>query len=344
MARKCGKIGQKMVHYQEIRPMPKKIEISHRTIVFTFLFLLFLWFIYIIRDIILQLFIALLIMAILNPLVSKLSKRKIPRGISVFVAYLLFFGLIGVTIAAIVPPLISQTTTFINNLPDYMVSLGATQTVNEKILEQIIVQLGSIPAEIVKVIGSIFSNILNVVAVMIFAFYFLLVREKLDEHLGFFFGDEKRHDVGKIIDLLEKRLGGWARAELLLMALVGVSTYVGLTLLGVPFSLPLAILAGLLEIVPYLGPIIAAVPAILIGLTVSPLMALAVAGLAFLIQQVENYVFIPKVMQKSAGVSPIITLIALAIGFRLAGIVGVVISVPVVITLQVVGREYLLKD
>ena len=171
-----------------------------------------------------------------------------------------------------------------------------------------------------------------------------MVREKLDDHLGFFFGEEKKHKAGKLIDLLETRLGGWARGELILMALVGVSTYVGLALLGIPFALPLALLAGLFEIIPYLGPIIAAVPAVLIGLSISPLMALATAALAFLIQQLENYIFVPKVMEKSVGVSPIITLIALAIGLRLAGIIGVVISVPVVITLQVLGRQYLVKD
>lgn len=327
-----------------LTPMLKKVEISHRTVIFTVLFLISLWFLYLIRDIILQLFIALLIMAILNPLVTKLSKWKIPRGISVFLAYLLFFGVLGAIIAGIIPPLVSQTTSFGNNLPKYLGNLGINRVISEQIVGQLISQLGNIPGQVVKVGVSVFTNILDVFAVLIFAFYLLLVREKLDDHLGFFFGEEKKHKVGKFIDLLETRLGGWARGELMLMALVGASTYVGLALLGIPFALPLALLAGLFEIIPYLGPIIAAVPAVLIGLSISPLMGLAAAALAFLIQQLENYLFVPKVMEKSVGVSPIITLIALAIGLRLAGIIGVVISVPVVITLQVLGKEYLVKD
>jgi len=126
--------------------------------------------------------------------------------------------------------------------------------------------------------------------------------------------------------------------------LVGTFTYLGLLILGIPFALPLALLAGVLEIIPYIGPIIAAIPAVLVGLSISPLMGLAVASLAFLIQQFENYLFVPKVMEKSVGVSPIITLVALVIGLRLAGVVGIIVSVPLVITLQVLGKQYLLKD
>jgi predicted PurR-regulated permease PerM len=102
-------------------------------------------------------------------------------------------------------------------------------------------------------------------------------------------------------------------------------------------------LAGLLEIVPYIGPIIAAIPAVIIGFGISPVIGLATAALALLIQQLENYVLVPKVMEKSVGVSPIVTLLSLAVGFKVAGIVGALISVPVVITLQVLSKEYILS-
>jgi predicted PurR-regulated permease PerM len=113
-----------------------------------------------------------------------------------------------------------------------------------------------------------------------------------------------------------------------------------LALIGIPFAVPLAIMAGLLEIVPMLGPIVAAVPATIIGLSISPTMGLAAAALAFAVQQLENYVFVPKIMEKSTGVSPIITLLALAIGFRLAGVAGAVISMPVVLALSIIAKEY----
>jgi len=319
--------------------MPRKIEISHRTIIFAVLFLISLWFLYYIRDLILELFAALLIMAILNPLVTRLSKLKIPRAISVFIAYLVVFGVFGAALAGIIPPLVEQTTSFANNLPKYLSSLGVGDYINEQITGQLLSQLGAIPGQIIKVGVSVFSNVIAVITVLILAFYLLLARDKLEDQLGLFFGEDKKRELGRIIDLLESRLGGWARGELTLMVLVGVSNYIGLVILGIPFALPLAILSGLLEIIPYLGPVIAAIPGVIIGLSISPLMGLAVAALAFLIQQLENYLFVPKVMEKSVGVSPIITLLALAVGFRIAGVVGVVISVPIVLTVQVLLKE-----
>ncbi len=321
--------------------MPRKIEISHRTIIFAVLFLVSLWFLYYIKDLILELFVALLIMAILNPLVTRLSKLKIPRAISVFIAYLVVFGIFGAAIAGIIPPLVEQTTSFVNNLPKYLSSLGVGGYINEQITGQLLAQLGSIPGQLVKVGVSVFSNVIAVITVLILAFYLLLARDKLEDQLGLFFGEDKKRELGRIIDLLELRLGGWARGEFTLMALVGVSNYIGLVILGIPFALPLAILSGLLEIIPYLGPVVAAIPGVIIGLSISPLMGLAVAALAFLIQQLENYLFVPKVMEKSVGVSPIITLLALAVGFRIAGVVGVVISVPMVLTVQVLLSKYL---
>ena len=323
--------------------MPKKIEISHKTIIFTVLFLIFIWFLYYIKGIILQFFVALLLMAIFNPMVTKLAKLRIPRAVSVLLTYLFVFGLFGVVLAGIVPALVEQTTSFINHLPKYLNNLGLSGAISERLMEQLLSQLVSLPGQLVKVGVSVFSNILSVITILIFAFYLLLARDKIDDQLSVFLGEEKKKEIGRLVDLLEIKLGGWARAEVTLMVLVGVFTFVGLTLLGIPFALPLAILAGLLEIIPTLGPILAAVPTVLIGFSISPLMGLATAALAFLVQQVENYVFVPKVMEKSAGVSPIITLLALAVGFRLAGLVGAVIAVPVVLVIQILMKEYLLS-
>jgi predicted PurR-regulated permease PerM len=125
------------------------------------------------------------------------------------------------------------------------------------------------------------------------------------------------------------------------MFVVGASSYIGFRLLNVPFALPLSILAGLMEVVPYVGPILAAIPAAIIGFGVSPVLGLATVSLSFLVQQTENYVFVPKIMEKSAGVDPIATLLSLTIGFKLAGVVGLLISVPVFITLKVLFQEYL---
>lgn len=321
--------------------MPKKIEISHRTIIFTALFLLLLWFLYLIRDILLIFFISLLLMAIINPAVTKLSKYRIPRVVSVLFVYMATIVILTLIIGGILPALIEQTTNFANNLPSFLSGIGLSSYFSDQIIEELIVQLGKLPAQIIKVIFSIFSNVIAVITVTILTLYLLLSRNKIDEQLTNFLGEKQQKRVEKIVDNLEEKLGGWARGELALMVLVGLFTFIGLSLLGIPYALPLSLLAGVLEIIPNLGPIIAAVPSVIIGFGISPAIGIAVIVLAFIIQQVENYVFVPKVMEKSVGVSPIITLLALAVGFKVSGIIGALISVPVLITFQVLIKEYL---
>jgi predicted PurR-regulated permease PerM len=324
--------------------MVRRIEVSHKTIIFSVFFIIFLGFLFIIREIILQLFVALLLMTILDPLVNKISSIKVPRAIAVLVSYILFIGVLGGVVAAIAPVVIDQTSRFISALPGYLVNIGVTKELSNKALEGFLTTVGDIPGEVFKLTYSIFSNFLNVVTVLVFAFYMLLSRSKLDEQLGNSFGEAKSKEVGRVINNLEYRLGGWARGELTLMLAVGLGTYVGYMLLGIPFALPLAILAGLFEIIPVLGPIVSAVPAIIIGFGISPFLGFGAIAVAFLVQQLENYILVPKIMEKSVGVSPIITLVAITIGARLAGIVGVIISVPMVITIQVLIKEYLVKE
>ena len=313
---------------------PRKVEISHKTIIFTVVFLGSIWFVYYIRDIVLQLFMALLLVAILNPFVTKLSKYRIPKGLSIILSYILIFGLLGTAIAAILPPLVEQTTNLANGLPVFLQSSEFSRYINEDLIKQFVSQLGSVPSQIIKAGFSLFGNILDILTVAIFAFYLLLIRDKFDTNLGFLFGKEKSKDIADFVNTLEIKLGGWARGQFLLMLLIGSFSYIGFIILGIPYALPLAMLAGLFEIVPYLGPIIAAIPAIILGFSISPFLGFAAIGLAILIQQLENYVFVPKIMEKSTGVSPIVILVSLAVGFRLAGIVGMIISIPIVIIIQ----------
>ena len=324
--------------------MPRKIEVSHRTIIFAVLFLLGLWFLYFIRDIILELFVALLLMTILEPLVFKLSKIKVPRALSVLLTYVLVIGVIGGVISLIVPTLVDQTTSFLNALPRYISNLGITSDVSDQIVKGFLSTVGNAPGEIFQFTFSVFNNILAIITVLVFAFYMLVSREKLNDQLAHFFGEDRRKMIVDILDALENKLGGWARGELILMISIGLATYVGLRILGIPYALPISILSAILEIVPILGPIISAIPSVLIGFGLSPITGFGVVAMTVLIHQLEGYVLVPKVMEKSVGVSPLVTLIALAVGARLAGIVGAIISVPMVITLEVLAKQYFFRE
>lgn len=321
--------------------MINKIEISHRTIIFTTAFIFTLWLLYSIRDILLGLFGALLIMTILNPLVTRLTKFRIPRGISVLLVYVLVFGILGTAVGSIITPLIEETSNFANGLPNYLQNIGLPTFVGDQAINNLLSQVTQIPGQVLRVSISFFSNFVMVVGSLVFAFYLLMAREKFNTQLTGLLGREKSEKISGIIDKLELKLGGWARGQLLLMVVIGLTTFLGLTLLGIPYALPLAILAGVLEIIPTLGPIISAIPAIIIGLGISPIMGLAVAALSLLINQLENYLLVPKIMEKSVGYSPVVILLALAIGAKLAGVVGILISVPVLITSQILLEEYL---
>ena len=281
--------------------MTRKVEISHKTIIFTVIFLASLWFVYFIGDIVLQLFVALLLVTILNPVVVKLSKFKIPKVVSIVLSYVLIFGFLGFAIASILPPLIEQTTNLANGLPSYFQNLQLSKYINEEVTKQIFSQFGTLPGQLVKAGFSFFGNILSILTVAIFAFYLLLIRDKFDTNLEFLFGKEKTKDIANLVNTLEIKLGGWARGQFLLMLSIGLFSYLGFILLGIPYALPLAMLAGIFEIIPYVGPIVAAIPAIILGFSISPFLGFAAVGLAILIQQLENYVLVPKIMEKSTG-------------------------------------------
>lgn len=323
--------------------MPRKIEISHRTIIFTFVTLFGIWLAYFLRHVILQVFVALLIMTIINPLVRRFQKYKIPRVVSTLVIYILLIGLLVLVVSTVIPPLLEQSKNFVLSLPGYLENIKTPYFSGRDIAVQLTQEIGTVPSQAVKVGVSFFTNLVSVFAVFVFAFYFLMSREKLDDQLESLVGEANSKKVVKVVDKLEVRLGGWARGELILMTIVGVLNYIGFLILGVHFALPLAILAGLLEVVPTVGPILGALPAVIVGFSINPFTGLAVATLAFFIQQLENYVFVPNVMHKSVGVSPVITLFALIVGFKIAGVVGAILAVPTVITIEVLSQEFLLK-
>ena len=322
--------------------MPKKIEISHRTIIFTVIFLLSLWLLYYLRSVLVTLFLAVILMAALSPLVERLHKWRIPRALSIVLVYILIFVIIGFTIAGIIPPLVEQTQNLFSNFPSYMESLrwlGVDQNMIYSQINQISSTLGSISGGIIKTATGFFQNLIGLVILMVISFYLVLERKNLDKYLLRFFGENVANNGVRVFDKIEKRLGGWVRAELLLMLIIGVLSYIGLSLLGVDYALPLALLAGFLEIIPSIGPFISAIPAVLVGLLVSPLMALAVAALYFLVQQLENNLIVPQIMARECGLNPLITIIALIVGFKLGGVPGAILSVPIVLLLEVILTE-----
>lgn len=321
--------------------MPRKIEISHRTILFTLGILAVVWFIIQVREILFLLFVSLILVSALHSPVSWLAKRKIPRPLSIIVFYLLIFTMFIGGLALLIPPFIEQTKIIVSNTPFF---LGAAnqfflyQLPIEEIIKSLSSNVNVFGSNIFRYTLGFFGNIITLVSIFVFTFYLLLRWDNLGKLLSAGFASEER--ISRLLNRIEIGLGNWVRGEFLLMVIIGVMSYIGLTLLGVPSALPLAIAAGILEIIPIIGPIISAIPAVLVALAVSPLLALATVALYFVIQQLENNLIVPKVMERAVGIDPLGTILALMIGANLMGMLGAFLAVPFVVLAKIIIIDF----
>lgn len=317
--------------------MPTKIEISHRTIIFTLVLIAAVWLILEIRDILFLLFISFILMSALRPIVDGMERIRIPRILSILLLYGLVFGGLGAGIASMVPTLVVQSGKLFMQLPDVLSKVFPYISSDVQSLVQ---QMAPVGENLVKVTVGVFSNVLAVLTVMTFTFYFLLERRHLQDFLGALLGGEIGERVLSVLLQIEKRLGAWVLGELCLMAFVGLLVYGGLFFLRVEYALPLAIFAGLLEIVPTIGPTVSAIPALLVAFGSSPVLALSVMALYIIVQQIENNLLVPIVMKRSVGLPPVLTILALMIGGRFGGIAGAVLAVPVLLAVQEVINSF----
>lgn len=316
--------------------MPTKIEISPKTILLIAVLIASVWFVVQVRDILFLLFIAFIIMSSLRPIVDRLEKYKIPRPIAIIGIYIVLISLVGVYTSFVLPPLITESIRLAQLLPEFITRYAPYVSINQ---DTIFAQIAPIGQNLARFTVGIFSNIIAVFTVLVFAFYFLLERNNLTKFLEVIIGKEWGNRSINIVNKSEERMGAWVRGQLLLVFIIGQASYIGLTLLGINYALPLALIAGVLELFPIIGPNIAAIPAILVALTISPGLAIAVAALYLIIQQVENNVIVPAVMKKTVGIPPLASLLALMIGGSLGGVLGIILSVPILLVIQTIITE-----
>ncbi len=316
-----------------------KIEISSRTIVFTVVFLIFLEILWIIKDLLFSIFVAFIIMSALKPFVDMLLKVKLPRYLASFIVFSLFLSIFVALSIWAFPPLITQFSLLIQQSIYYLNNIGFIDKYMN--LGSLTNYLPNLTSNFFGVVGSVFSNAVFIISTLFFGFYFLVDETFIREILIKFFSEKDVTRVTVTLDKIEKRMAAWFWGETTLMTIIGVFTYIGLLLLGVPFAAPLAIIAGMLEAVPNVGPVLSAIPAFFIALPQSYFLALSTLALYFIIQQFENNIIVPLVMKKAVGLNPIITLIALIIGGELGGIMGVILAIPVTLFIDSLLLEIL---
>lgn len=318
--------------------MIQKIEISAKTILFTISILLLLKVLWMIRELVYAIFLAFIFMSALKPIVKFLEKGRIPRPLAVFSVFVASVFSLAALVSFVIPPLVQESLNFIRNLPILIMTAFPNLSFFFDV-DALSKFLPDITQNFFKVIRGVFSNFIFVVSIIFFTFYFLLEEKFLKKFLDKFLEKDLSETIAEIFDRIEKRMGAWVWGELVLMTLIGLMSYLGLLLLNVKFAVPLAIMAGLLEVVPIIGPTIAAIPAFFVAASTSWFMGGAVVALYFLIQQLENNLIVPVVMKKAVGLNPIVTLIALTIGGKLGGFLGILLSVPAALLIETIITE-----
>lgn len=316
-----------------------KVEISLKTIILTILSILSLYFLWLIHDLIFSLFIAFILMSALKPAVLYLIRHKVPRFLALVIVYLIFLLFFILIFSLIIPPIIIETTNLIVSLPQMVHSLNPTiyTWLNLNSITQYVPDATS---QIFKIAGSIFSNILFLITTIFFSFYLLIEENVIKRFLLKFFNDPRAQQIKTIIDKAEKRMSSWFWGEFQLMTIVGCLSFIGFNLIGLKYALPLAVLAGLLEVVPNMGPILATIPATLVGFSQSPFLGFAALAVSILVQQLENNLIVPIVMRNAVGLNPIVTLIALIIGSRIGGgALGVLLAIPAFLFIETFFTE-----
>lgn len=335
----------------------RKIEISTSTIIKTILIILALGLLYLVRDIVLLLFIAVIIVAAIDPAVDWMQKKRIPRPAGTLLIYIVLLSLISLVISFLIPPMAMQLHEFSGNLTQYyngaqssLSNFGTNLQANHidigigRMANEVGNAVGNIPKNIFSTTIGVFSGALSFVVILSMAFYMSVEEDGIKKFIVSITPASHKKYAASLTERIEEKIGRWMAGQLLLMIIIFILDYIGLSLIGMPYALVLAFLAGILEAVPYVGPIASAVPGIIIGFLISPLMGF-LAFLVYLIaQQFETNVIVPQIMKKALGLNPVATISAILIGFKLLGVLGAIIAVPTATAISLVISDILERE
>jgi predicted PurR-regulated permease PerM len=316
------------------------------------------WLLYLVRDTLLLIYVAGLIAVGISPLVDAIEQQRVitrirvPRWAAILSVYVVLFTVVVLFVMLMVPPLASQARDFVAVAPD-LISRGQRWLVQQGILGRELTigeavrqapgggsdAVGTVASAIWGFVGGVFG----VLTILIVAFYLLVDAEGIVRAMVRLFPRAERARVRDAFQRAAGKVSAWLAGQLLLGAIIGTTAAIGLWILGVPYFYVLALIAGIGELIPIVGPVLAAIPAIAVAFSVSPALALGV-GLFFIVQQqVENHILVPKIMSRQVGISPVVVIMALLVGGSLLGIVGAILAVPTAAILQVLFQELLVE-
>ncbi len=326
--------------------MEKKVDISLNIIIRVLAVAAIVTFLYLIREVIALFLVAVIITAALNPVIRRVQAFNCSRALAVMFVYLVFFTTLGLIISLIMPTLVSQFEEFVVSFPDLMVSFfPESYNISEKIFsadlgEKFVGSLGNIFSKA----GSFVQGVISVVAIISMSFYMSLQENGLKQGIVMITPRERKDYVASLVDRIYQSFGRWMMGQIITMFFVGILYFIALYFLGVPYVVVLALIGGLLEIIPYFGPIVAGIPAIILGFTQGPVIGMVVIVAYLLINIIENHFLVPKIMNKAVGLSPVLIILALLVGVRLGGVIGLFLAVPLAGAINVFVKDVWAKQ
>ena len=320
------------------------------------------WLLYSLRIVLFLFFVAIVLGTAIRPAVEWLHRRGISRAVGVIIIYVLIAALVSGILALILPLIAEQTTQITQNLPQYYTNFrGALINSSNRLLQNIGLR---VPAqyslltnrntanteEMLTQVSQtllytnlVMKGILSTLAIFLLAYYWTQEGTPAIRGLLRFFPPQRRKNAREFLRLAETKLGGYIRGQGLLCISIGAAAFIAYVLIGLPYTLVLAIFAGIMEMVPIFGPALGAIPALSVALSIDPEKAIWVVIATVLIQMLENVFLVPRIMKSSAGVNPIIVLLSLIAFSSVFGFAGALLALPLAAIIQLfVSRVVLL--
>ncbi|MDX1413360.1 MAG: AI-2E family transporter [Candidatus Promineifilaceae bacterium] len=321
------------------------------------------WFLWRFQNVLLLIVTGIILSTAIRPGVLWMEKRGVPQSAGI----LLIFGLIAAVLGLLtwysLPILTEQGTAITQNLVDGYRSWRLTiQQVPNILVRRLLIILPTDPHQILGLSSDVpltatdpnmpaagiqenglLVGFFQFLTVAILTFYWTLESNRVKQAAYLLVPLKRREGVRELVQALETKVGGYLLGQGLLCLTIGIMAFIAYMLIGLPNALLLAIIAGLLEAVPIVGPFLGAVPAIAVGLSVSPLTALWVLIATGVIQQLENSFLVPRIMNRTIGVRPLVTLLALLAFGSLFGVLGALVALPLAAVIQVLMDRYLLN-
>ena len=319
------------------------------------------WMLFLVRSTLVTAYISGLLAMGISPLVRIIERQKmfaigqrVPRWFAILMIYAAIIGaLVGLGMA-VIPPLIDQAEQLWRTLPDkleqgqqWLMRIGVLRdpvTLREAVQQAPTADAGNLASAAFGYLRNVVGGLFGIITILLLTFYMLVESRSLFSFFVRLFPVHERRRVALISNTVTQKVSAWLGGQLLLSFVIGMTSAIGLWAMGVPYFYVLALISAIGEMIPMVGPILAAIPAILVAATVSPGLAVGVAIFYIVQQQFENTILVPKVMGRQVGLNAVTVILALGIGSQLLGVIGAILSVPTAAILQVLFDELVARD